>query len=504
MNVAQLTPERQAERRFARTVLLFIILGFAAVALAGVTAIAVMLRGEEQTRLITHTYDVERGVTGIRLALEEMRSARRGFMLGLPGDSGARYPDAAARLFDGIARVAALTTDNPGQQDRVARLSAMAGTLDQLFRASMSPSRARAEVSERERQQLTGKVAALAEEMLAEERSLLVERGASRSFLQHLFYAVLVLAGLLLAAVGLGSIWVIRRYTGELQASRDQLRLLNQDLEGAVAERTTDLQRANDEIQRFAYIVSHDLRSPLVNVMGFTAELDAAIAPLDAMIGRVEAEAPALVDAAARNAVREDLPEAIGFIRGSTQKMDRLINAILRLSRQGRRTIMAETIDLNQLAGGVVDALRHQIDERGVAVTVASDMPRITSDRLSVEQILSNLVENAIKYLQPGRPGEISLSARAEHGRVLIDVADNGRGIEKRDHERIFDLFRRSGMQDQPGEGIGLAHVRALAYRLGGTISVDSDLDAGATFTLNLPAEYTGEKAASSQERPPA
>ncbi|KRB83032.1 hypothetical protein ASE00_13680 [Sphingomonas sp. Root710] len=496
MSAAQWTPERQAERRFARTVLLFVTLGFAAVSLAGITAIAVMLRGDEQTRLITHTYEVERGVTGIRLALEEMRSARRGFMLGLPGDSGAKYPDAAKRLFDGIAKVAALTTDNPHQQVRVARLSAMAGTLDQLFRASMSPSRARSEVSERERQQLTGKVSALAMEMLVEERALLVERDASRSFLQNLFYGVLVLAGVLLAVVGVGSIWVIRRYTGDLQASRDQLRALNQDLEGAVAERTVDLQRANDEIQRFAYIVSHDLRSPLVNVMGFTAELDAAIAPLDAMIARVESEAPALVDEESRLAVREDLPEAIGFIRGSTQKMDRLINAILRLSRQGRRTISIERIDLDQLANGVIDALRHQIDERGITVTVASEMPAITSDRLSVEQILSNLVENAIKYLKPGRPGQIKISARAEHGRVMIDIADNGRGIEKRDHERIFDLFRRSGIQDQPGEGIGLAHVRALAYRLGGTISVDSELDAGATFTLNLPAEFAGEKAA--------
>ena len=495
MIVAQ-TSERQAERRFARSVLLFITLGFAAVALAGLTSVAVMIRGEEQTRLVNHTYEVERGVMGIRLAVEEMRSARRGFVLGLPGDSGATYPQAAGRMFDGIAKVGRLTTDNPAQQDRVARLSAMAGTLDRLFRASMGPSAQRAAVSEQERQRLAGKVEALAMRMLAEERRLIIERDASRAVLLLVFYAVLAVTALLLLLVGAGSIWVIRRYTGELLASRDQLRALNQNLEGAVAERTTDLQRANDEIQRFAYIVSHDLRSPLVNVMGFTAELDAAIAPLDAMIGRVEAEAPALVDDVARRAVREDLPEAVGFIRGSTQKMDRLINAILRLSRQGRRTINPERFDLDQLANGVIDALRHQIDERGIAVTIVPGMPAIVSDRLSVEQILSNLVENAIKYMKPGRAGEISIAARTQHSRVLIDVADNGRGIDRRDHERIFDLFRRSGAQDQPGEGIGLAHVRALAYRLGGTITVDSDLDAGATFTLNLPVEFAGEKAA--------
>lgn len=496
MKSGQITTERQAERRFARSVMLFVTLGFAAVALAGITAAAVMLRGEEQTQLVNHTYDVERGVSAIRLALEEMRSARRGFILGLAGDSGATYPDASGRLFDAIAKVGRLTIDNPAQQDRVARLTAMAGTLDGLFKMSMGPSAQRTAVSEQQRQQLAAKVEALAMWMLTDERRLLIERDASRVLLIQSFYGVLALTAALLVVVAAGSIWVIRRYTGELLASRDQLRSLNQNLEGAVAERTTDLQRANDEIQRFAYIVSHDLRSPLVNVMGFTAELDAAIAPLDAMIGRVEAEAPALVDEDARRAVREDLPEAIGFIRGSTQKMDRLINAILRLSRQGRRTITPEHIDLDQMAKGVVDALRHQIDERGIAVTIAPGMPRIISDRLSVEQILSNLVENAIKYMQPGRPGEISIAARAQHGRVLLDVTDNGRGIDRRDHERIFDLFRRSGTQDQPGEGIGLAHVRALAYRLGGTIAVDSEPGAGATFTLNLPAEFAGEKAA--------
>jgi len=239
--------------------------------------------------------------------------------------------------------------------------------------------------------------------------------------------------------------------------------------------------------------VSHDLRSPLVNVMGFTAELDAAIAPLDAMVARVEEHAPELVDDTVRTAVREELPEAIDFIRSSTHKMDRLINAILRLSRQGRRTITPERLDLGQLTAGAVDTLRHRIDELGVAVSIAPDMPAIVTDRLAVEQILSNLVENAVKYLKPGRPGTIAISAEARQGRVLIDVADNGRGIAPRDHERVFDLLRRSVAQDQPGEGIGLAHVRALAYRLGGTISVRSDLDEGATFTLNLPAMFAGE-----------
>ena len=102
-------------------------------------------------------------------------------------------------------------------------------------------------------------------------------------------------------------------------------------------------------------------------------------------------------------------------------------------------------------------------------------MPTLVSDRVAVEQILSNLVENAVKYLSPDRAGRIVV-ARAHRGpRRIIEVADNGRGIAATTMQRVFDLFRRSGTQDQPGEGIGLAHVRALAYRLGGTIDLASD-----------------------------
>jgi len=123
-------------------------------------------------------------------------------------------------------------------------------------------------------------------------------------------------------------------------------------------------------------------------------------------------------------------------------------------------------------------------------------MPGLTSDRLAIEQIVSNIVENAIKYLQPGRSPRIEISGHREGPRATFAIADNGRGIDPKDHERIFDLFRRSGQQDQPGEGIGLAHTRALAYRLGGTISVESELGKGATFRINLPIHYAGDQGA--------
>jgi signal transduction histidine kinase len=184
--------------------------------------------------------------------------------------------------------------------------------------------------------------------------------------------------------------------------------------------------------------------------------------------------------------VDTDLAEAIGFIRTSTAKMDRLIAAILKLSREGRRILAPERIDMAQLLDGQRNSLAHQLGERGAELIVES-CPNLVTDRLAAEQIFGNLIENAIKYLSPARPGRIVVRGYEEGTAVRYEVEDNGRGIDPKDFDRIFDLFRRSGVQDQPGEGIGLAHVRAIVRRLGGTVSVRSSLGDGSVFTIVLP-----------------
>jgi len=290
-----------------------------------------------------------------------------------------------------------------------------------------------------------------------------------------------------------GTGFIVRGYTAQLERASAEVELANHSLEGRVQERTADLMQANEEIQRFAYIVSHDLRAPLVNVMGFTAELEVGLGAIQKMVGAVEAARPDLVGQDARLAVTEDLPEAVGFIRSSTTKMDRLINAILKLSREGRRVLTPEPIDMALLFGGIADSLRHQTAAVGAEITVQEHLPGLVSDRLVLEQIFGNLIDNAVKYLDASRPGRINISARALAGRLIYEVADNGRGIAARDHERIFELFRRSGTQDRPGEGIGLAHVRALTRRLGGIITVRSEFGQGTRFEVDLPRILTAQ-----------
>lgn len=290
---------------------------------------------------------------------------------------------------------------------------------------------------------------------------------------------ILVLAGI--------SGWLVRRNVLEIQQARDELDLVNQGLEDKVRERTSALTQANEEIQRFAYIVSHDLRAPLVNVMGYTSELDQVGKVLDRQIQVIESKAPKLVDKEAVAAVREDVPEAIGFIRASTAKMDRLINAILKLSREGRRNLVPEPLEMTNIVQAIADSVRHQTDAADAAIEVPK-LAWIESDRLSIEQIFGNLIDNAVKYLDPSRPGRIVVTGEdVAGGWVEYRIADNGRGISPKDHERIFELFRRSGKQDRPGEGLGLAFVRNSVRRLGGSIDIDSTLGEGSTFVLKFP-----------------
>ena len=159
------------------------------------------------------------------------------------------------------------------------------------------------------------------------------------------------------------------------------------------------------------------------------------------------------------------------------------------LTREGRREFDPVRIDMRELIEAVVTTVAHQAAEAQAQIRI-EPLPEITSDRLAVEQIFSNLFDNALKYLKPGVPGDISVRGRTKLGYAIFEVTDNGRGVDPKDHQRIFELFRRAGLQDKPGQGIGLAHVRALVRRLGGTMSVSSELDQGSTFTVTLPINW--------------
>lgn len=282
------------------------------------------------------------------------------------------------------------------------------------------------------------------------------------------------------------SMTFLLRSNAKIKEAQDAIAKANAELETTVDQRTADLRRANEEIQRFAYIVSHDLRSPLVNIMGFTSELETLRKEIfDKLEG-----ANALQGA---EALSKDFDEAFGFIKSSIARMDRLINAILRISREGNRPLHPEQVEMNALVETLFSGLAHQIKEKSIAVEVGS-LPLLTTDRLAIEQIFSNIIENAIKFSDKFADGEIKVDGQQRGNQVIYRISDNGRGIDSKDHVRIFELFRRSGPQNVPGEGMGLAHVTALVRRLGGTVEVKSQLGSGSTFTLTFPKALSVQK----------
>ena len=493
MSLAASEVHAEAERRAApfRRPLIGAV-AIAMVVLLGASGATVVLvsHTQESTRWVNHTYQVQRLISDMRVALSRSESARRGYLLTRDPYFLTSFQQVATELPRLGERFEALTRDNARQQANYQTLQLMIRSkLDEQERSITAVQGGQADPADlvREDQATLDKLRNLLVAMTTEEGRLLAQRVDTQTSDADDLLAVVLASAAILALLALASFLLVRRYAADLDRSRVQLRRLNAGLEDEVRRRTADLTRANDEIQRFAYIVSHDLRSPLVNVMGFTSELETAAKPLRELVARLKAEAPQFLTRPATEAVELDLPESIGFIRTSTQKMDRLINAILRLSREGRRNLSPEPIGMTALMQSVVASLKHQADERGATVEVEGGLPDLVNDRLAVEQVFSNVVENALKYLKPGRAGRIRVRGRSDGELRTYEVEDNGRGIDVKDHERVFELFRRAGAQDQPGEGIGLAHVRALVYRLGGTITVESELDRGATFRICLP-----------------
>jgi PAS domain S-box-containing protein len=263
---------------------------------------------------------------------------------------------------------------------------------------------------------------------------------------------------------------------------------------------TAEIEAANEEIKQFAYIVSHDLRAPLVNLRGFSAELRRALDGVLPLARQALTALPAADQRVAHDSIEEDIPEALGFIDSSVTRMDSFINAVLKLSRIGRRELVYLPLDPRPLVEEILRTLAHQQAAHDATVTVA-DLPQVTADRTALEQIFGNLLANALLYLVPGRPGRIDVGGTRGKTETTFWVRDNGRGIAAEDADKIFAPFRRAGKQDVPGEGMGLSYVHTMVRQHGGLIWFESTPDVGTTFFFTLSSSL-GDQGGSHAERP--
>jgi signal transduction histidine kinase len=494
--------------RHGRTIGQGLLLAAGFLVLVAISALSVILvdRARDDNAWVVHTVEVENQISTLLLRIRTAESTARSYLLTEEPHFLDEHQAAAARIHPDIDQLSQLTGDNPAQVEHArqlrepveARLNEFEKAIDFAKRHDTAGGIAMLRSSDsgaavRRTEDITNA-------MRSEEDHLFASRVAAADRTQRLASVVTVVGSALVILLAGISIFLVRNSARARDEAEAQLRENYLNLETTVDERTIDLREANNELQRFAYIVSHDLRSPLINIMGFTSELEELRTDIFKRIAALHlATTPGEVPRAADGSepaldaqdrqLLQDFSEALEFIKSSIAKMDRLISAILNLTREGRREFEPVKIDTRELIEAIVTTMAHQAAEAQADIRI-EPLPEITSDRLAIEQVFSNLIDNALKYLKPGIPGDISIKGRTKLGYAIFDIADNGRGIEERDHERIFDLFRRAGQQDKPGQGIGLAHVRALVRRLGGTMSVASELDKGSTFTVTLPINW--------------
>src|SRR6185312_2926408 len=426
--------------------------GFALLVVISAATVYLVDRAATDTQKLTQTLSVEDKLSNVLLAVRRAESSQRGYLFTDNSNYLKEFYAGEPEARQIVEELRALTRDNPARQ---ATLDRVTKELDAKFQ-EMSETvtlNQRGEADAARRLVLSDAGRAITEDLrktvdaaIIDEARLATERGAqSRQTSRMLLYATLASAALIVL-IGAMSVLLVQRSARQRETAQKELETTNANLERIVEYRTADLTALN-------------------------------------------AQAAEASNAGALEQLGSDFDEAIRFIKTSIGNMDRLINAVLRLSREGRRDFQPEPVDMNALLTAIADTVTHRAVELGASIEVGA-LPGIETDRLAVEQIFANLVDNALKYGREGEPLQIQIAGRANASHATYEVHDNGRGIDPADHARVFELFRRSGPQDRPGEGIGLAHVRALVRRLGGTMALRSALGQGSTFTVTLPRRW--------------
>ncbi|NLC71474.1 MAG: GHKL domain-containing protein [Desulfuromonadaceae bacterium] len=276
--------------------------------------------------------------------------------------------------------------------------------------------------------------------------------------------------GLVVTALLFGFLISTFRRSGQIELLAEQLStevIERKRVADAREKLVAELEAKNAELERFTYTVSHDLKSPLITIRGFSGLL-------------------------AKDAEKGDMPRVysdVEQIKRATDKMQQLLEELLELSRIGRLVNPSKTISLSELVGEAVEILAGRIENGAVEVSVQEDMPMVFGDRPRLLEVFQNLIENAIKFMGNQSSPRVEIWAEKKGEDVLCYVRDNGIGIPGRYQNKIFGLFERLD-QTLEGTGIGLALVKRIIQYHGGRIWIDSEGEGkGSTFVLSLPLE---------------
>ena len=256
------------------------------------------------------------------------------------------------------------------------------------------------------------------------------------------------------AGAVIGTVGIAREITERKEAEMERETLIH------------ELETKNAELERYTYTVSHDLKSPLVTIRGFLGYLEK-----DALAGN-----------------EKKLRDDVRRIEDATRKMQDLLNDLLELSRIGRLMNQPAESLFVDIAKDAVELLRGQIENRNVAVEISDTQTRVWGDRVRLTEVIQNLVDNAVKFMGDQPQPRIVIGEVADPaGGNIFYVRDNGIGIDRQFHERVFGLFSKLSVETE-GTGIGLALVKRIIEVHRGRIWIESEPGKGATFYFTLPS----------------
>lgn len=424
--------------------------------------------GERTNDRIRSIQNLQSALLSLRSLAQDAESSERGFLLTADDSYLVPYQQAKSRLSSQVDYIRILEKEFPSRKDLLERnvysanavfreaAITLADVQDQNFPKALSHIQSG---KGKDMESLRHTADELQTRLDADlESAINVQR--TLTYATFLFFLI----GLVVMVAVLFSLYkALITYLYNSQAARAELEELNAELERRIAERTLDLSKANEELQQFAYVASHDLQEPLRTITSFTQLLATRYQ------GRLD----------------EDADEFISYIVSSSRRMTDLINGLLALVRLRKVALPRGPVSIEKLLKDAESSLQAAIRENNARIEY-SPLPFLAADPMQITQLFLNLIGNAIKYRRADDP-IVKISARRAPEEWIFSVQDNGQGFEQQYAERIFGLFQRLHGREVQGTGMGLSISRKIIERHGGRMWAESRVGEGSTFFFTLP-----------------